>query len=217
MKHRTAARWLAIASAAALTTGALAGCSTPQGATTLDPDADVTLTWWTGQEAEANATLEGLAAEFTAEHPNVTIEVSAGASSTDQLLQKLSAGFAGGSYPDISYAYGSWASELEGSGRTLDITEQVSDADVAWDEFPESARATVQPTGEKTIGFPAIVDNLSLIYNPDLFDAAGIEYPNEDWSWDDFREAAAALTDPAKNQYGYGYSVAGSEDTTWQF
>ncbi len=217
MKHSTAARWSALAAAAVLTAGALAGCSTPQGATTLDPEADVTLTWWTGQDAEANATLEALAEEFTTEHPNVTIEVSAGASSTDQLLQKLSAGFAGGNYPDISYAHGSWASELEGSGRTLDITEKVSEPDVAWDEFPESARQTVQPTGEKTIGFPAIVDNISLIYNTALFDEAGLEYPNEDWSWDDFREAAAALTDPAKNQYGYGYSVAGSEDTTWQF
>ncbi len=103
------------------------------------------------------------------------------------------------------------------SGRTLDITEQVADPAVAWDEFPESARLTVQPTGQKTIGFPAIVDNISLIFNTDLFDAAGLEYPNEDWSWDDFREAAAALTDPAINQYGYAYSVAGSEDTTWQF
>lgn len=196
---------------------ALAGCAGGQGATELDKSAKVSLTMWTGQTEEAQKLLEGLAKEFEKDHPNVSIDVSPGASSTEDLLQKLSAGFAGGKYPDISYAFGSWASELESSQRTLDITEQVKSADVKWDEFAPSARATVQPTGAKTIGFPAIVDNLSLIYNKTVFDAAGVAYPTADWSWDDFRAAAKKLTDPATSTYGYAYSVSGSEETTWQF
>jgi multiple sugar transport system substrate-binding protein len=75
----------------------------------------------------------------------------------------------------------------------------------------------VQPTGEKTIGFPAVVDNLSLIYNKTVFDNAGVAYPTNDWTWDDFREAAKKLTDDASSTYGYAYSVSGSEETTWQF
>jgi multiple sugar transport system substrate-binding protein len=75
----------------------------------------------------------------------------------------------------------------------------------------------VQPTGEKIIGFPALVDNLSLIYNKTVFDAAGLDYPTDEWSWDDFRDAAKKLTDPATETYGYAYSVSGSEETTWQF
>lgn len=196
---------------------ALAGCASAQGATELDPDADVTITWWTGQSDEAQNILEGLAAEFEELHPNVTIEISPGASSTEDLLQKLSAGFAGNSYPNISYAFGAWASELESSQRTLDITEQVADPEVGWDEFSEAARATVQPTGEAIIGFPALVDNISLFYNKTVFDAAGVEYPTEDWTWDDFRAAAKELTDPSTETYGYAYSVSGSEETTWQF
>jgi multiple sugar transport system substrate-binding protein len=65
------------------------------------------------------------------------------------------------------------------------------------------------------IGVPAIVDNLGLIYNKSLFDAKGLAYPNDTWSWDDFRNAAKQLTDPSKNIYGTAYSVAGGEDTTW--
>lgn len=196
---------------------ALAGCAGSQGATELDPEADVTLTWWTGQSDEAQEILVGLAAEFEELHPNVTIDISPGASSTEELLQKLSAGFAGNSYPNISYSFGAWASELESSERTLDITEQVADPEVGWDEFSEAARATVQPTGEAIIGFPALVDNISLIYNKTVFDAAGVDYPTEDWTWDDFRDAAKKLTDPAAETYGYAYSVSGSEETTWQF
>jgi multiple sugar transport system substrate-binding protein len=196
---------------------ALSGCGAPQGATTLDTDADVTLTWWTGQADDAQKILEGLAAEFEEEHPNVTIDISPGASSTEDLLQKLSAGFAGGNYPDVSYAFGSWASQLESSNRTLDISDQVAEPDVKWEEFSEAARQTVQPTGEKTIGFPAVVDNISLIYNKTVFDDAGVAYPTDDWTWEDFRAAAADLTDPSTETYGYAYSVSGSEETTWQF
>ncbi|MFC8801020.1 ABC transporter substrate-binding protein [Promicromonospora sp. NPDC057138] len=218
--HIGTARGQGAAAAAALllTTALLTSCSSgAQGATALDKDADVTLTWWTGQADQAQTILTGLAEEFEQEHPNVTIEVSSGAPSTEDLLQKLSSSFAGGTYPDISYAFGSWASELADSERTLDITEQVADPAVGWEEFSGAARATAQPTGDATIGFPAVVDNLSLIYNKTVFDEAGVEYPTQDWTWDDFRTAARELTDPATSTYGYAYSVSGSEETTWQF
>ena len=208
--------WLALAAATTTAAAALTGC-TAGGATELDPDADVTITWWTGQADEAQSILEGLAEEFESEHPNVTIDISSGASSTEELLQKLSAGFASDTYPNISYSFGSWASELESSGRTLDLRDQVDDPSFGWDEFSEAARATVQPTGEAIIGFPALVDNLSLIYNKTVFDAAGVAYPTDQWSWDDFRAAAKKLTDPSTETYGYAYSVSGSEETTWQF
>jgi multiple sugar transport system substrate-binding protein len=208
----------AAAAVAAASTMILAGCSgSPQGATTLDEEAPVTLTVWTGQADQAQTILEGLAKDFEDENPNVTIDISSGAPSTEIILQKLSASFAGGNYPDVSYAFGSWASQLEASNRTLDITEKVAEPDVGWDEFSEAARQTVQPTGDKTIGFPAVVDNLSLIYNKTVFDSAGVAYPTEDWTWDDFREAAKKLTDSATSTYGYAYSVSGSEETTWQF
>lgn len=195
---------------------AVSGCGgTPdQGATKVDPQAKVKLTWWTGQTEDAEKILEGLAAQFTKLHPNVTIDVSSGAPTTDDLLQKVSAGFASGVYPDISYAFGSWASQLQESGLTLDITDKVKDPALKWEEFPASARETVTPNGQ-VIGFPAIVDNLALLYNKSVFDARKVPYPTDDWSWDDFRAAAKKLTDPAEKIYGTAYSVSGSEDTTW--
>lgn len=207
--------------AAILTVGALAaaltGCSGGSGSSTLDTKAKTTITWWTGQADAAETLLEGLAKDYERLHPNVTIDVSSGAPSTEDLLAKLSASFAGGNYPDISYAFGSWASQLEASNRTLDITKQVAEPDVDWKGLSGAARATAQPTGKKTIGFPALVDNISLLYNKKLFDDAGVAYPTDQWTWDDFRAAAKKLTDASKDVYGYAYSVSGSEDTTWQF
>ncbi|BCY11974.1 ABC transporter substrate-binding protein [Actinoplanes sp. L3-i22] len=179
-----------------------------------DPAATVELTWWTGQTEEAEKVAESLAAEYHTAHPNVTIKTSPGAPTTDDLLTKLSAGFTGGNYPDISYAFGSWAGELGGSGKTQDLTAFVQDPAFQWTEIPEAARLTAT-AGGKVIGVPALVDNLALIYNKPLFDKAGLAYPTDQWSWEDFRAAAKKLTDPKTNTYGTAYSVSGSEDTTW--
>jgi multiple sugar transport system substrate-binding protein len=184
--------------------------------TTLASDTEVTITWWHGQTAEAAELLNGLVKEYEGDHPNVTIEASSGGATTDDLLPKLQTGFASGEYPDISYAFGNWASQLGASGRTLDISDQVNASGSGWEEFPEAARATAETNGI-VIGIPAVVDNLGLIYNTKLFDEAGLEYPTNDWTWDDFRTAAKALTDPSRNQYGTAYPVAGDEDTVWRF
>lgn len=191
--------------------------SSSQASGTLDKKANVTLTMWSGQTEQAEKILVKLVAKYEKLHPNVTINLSPGASSTEDLLQKLSAAFAGNDYPDVSYAFGSWASQLEASGRTLDITKQVAQPSVKWDEFTGAARATARPTGAKTIGFPAVVDNLALLYNKTVFDKAGVAYPTADWTWDDFRAAAKKLTNASTQTYGYAYSVSGSEETTWQF
>lgn len=215
MTVRRWARGLALGAALAVAATTLAGCST-QGATVLDTKAPVHLTMWSGQSDQAEKLLQGLVAEYQREHPNVTIDMSPGASSTDELLQKLAASFAGNDSPDISYTFGSWASQLERSDRTLDLREEVAKPEVKWDEFTKAARGTAQPTGRKVIGFPAVVDNISLLYNKTVFDKAGVDYPTADWTWQDFRKAAKQLTDADSHTYGYGYSVSGSEETTWQ-
>lgn len=212
---RRPGRWIAAVAVLAVAGSALAGCAT-RGATTLDTKAPVHLTMWSGQSDEAEKLLQGLVDEYEREHPNVTIDMSPGASSTDELLQKLAASFAGNDSPDISYTFGSWASQLERSDRTLDLRETIADPDVHWDEFTAAARDTAQPTGGKVIGFPAVVDNISLLYNTTVFDRAHVAYPTADWTWTDFRKAAKQLTDADSNTFGYGYSVSGSEETTWQ-
>jgi multiple sugar transport system substrate-binding protein len=56
-----------------------------------------------------------------------------------------------------------------------------------------------------------------VIYNKDVFDAAGVDYPSPDWTWDDFRAAAAALRDESNGIYGVNYPITGDEDTVWRF
>lgn len=77
--------------------------------------------------------------------------------------------------------------------------------------YPESLVASY--TYEDTIyGIPRDFDTITLFYNTDLFDQAGVEYPTADWTWEDFRQAAEQLNKeggpwgcaiPISDQQGY--------------
>ncbi|WP_320128648.1 sugar ABC transporter substrate-binding protein [uncultured Sphaerochaeta sp.] len=56
----------------------------------------------------------------------------------------------------------------------------------------------------KLVGLPAIPMGYLIFYNKDLFDAAGVPYPTNDWTMDDFLKTAQALTKPEIKQFGYG-------------
>jgi multiple sugar transport system substrate-binding protein len=196
----------------------MAGCGGRSGgggsdAPGYNTTAAVTITWWTGQNGGAEKNAEGLVTQYQQAHPNVKIKVI-GSDNADVLLDKLTAGFDSGDYPDVSYAYGSWAGQLAASGKVLDLSNFVARPAFTWQDFPEAARATATVDG-KVIGIPALVDNIAVIFNTRLFDAAGMPYPSDSWSWEDFRAKAKRLTSPARGIYGTAYSVSGSEDTTW--
>ena len=143
MNRKSGLTILAGVATAALSSVLLVGCSSAGGSTgPADTKAPVKLTWWTGQSDAPEAMLIKLAKEFHKDHPNVTIDVSSGAPTTDDLLQKITAGFASNQYPDISYAYGSWTGALASSGRMQDITHLVAQPSVHWDQFPASGRET---------------------------------------------------------------------------
>ena len=75
---------------------------------------------------------------------------------------------AAGTYPDVVYLYGSWAANIAKSGKTVDLSDRVDEPGFAWDDFWDSSKQIVSPGG-KVIGFPALIDNLSVIYNKDIF------------------------------------------------
>ena len=46
-----------------------------------------------------------------------------------------------------------------------------------------------------------------------MFDEAGVEYPNAEWTWDDFYEAAKKLTKDDGSQWGYGINTGNNQDS----
>jgi len=54
-----------------------------------------------------------------------------------------------------------------------------------------------------------------LFYNKDLFDAAGVAYPTNDMTWDQYAELARKLTDKEKGIYGTHYHTWLSAVVNW--
>lgn len=172
------------------------------------------ITVWHGYQDTEGTAFKALLAQYNKEHPDV--QVSDLYSSNDLVLQKVLTAVRGDSAPDVAYMFGSWSPNIAQIPKLVDMSSYVSQPDWKWDDFypAERAAATV---GNKTVGVPALVDNLAIVYNKKLFADAGIEPPNVNWTWDDFRAAAAKLTDPTKGQYGWLIPADGSEDTVWHY
>ncbi|TDD08202.1 ABC transporter substrate-binding protein [Nonomuraea deserti] len=199
------------AAALLLVAGLLAGCGS---SSSDDAGGPVEITWWHGQVETQAKVIERLAADYNKAHPDVKISPAVGTTNVDDMLQKVQAVLAGGKAPDIAYMYGTWMPHLAKNPKVYDLTATVKAPEFGWDDFWPSERAVSEVNG-KVVGVPAVVDNLGVIYNKKLFDAAGLEYPDKDWTWDDFRAAAGKLT--KDGVYGTAYPVTGAEDTVWRF
>ena len=169
---------------------------------------------WHGYQDTEGEVFKKLIAQYNQDHPDV--KVNELYSSNDLVLQKVLTAVRGGSAPDVAYMFGSWSPNIAQIPQVVDMADYVSEPDWQWDDFYPAEReaATV---GEKIVGVPALVDNLAIVYNKQLFADAGVAPPSPDWTWADFRAAAAKLTDPAKGQYGWLIPADGSEDTVWHY
>lgn len=178
-------------------------------------DGPVTITVWHANVDTAAKSMEDLAAKFHAENPDITVQVEQG-SQGDQMLTKLTTVLGTDSYPDIAYVFGTDTPALSRSDKVVDLTAAVADPAFGWDDFYEGERA-VATVGDRVVAVPALVDNLALVYNKRLFADAGAPEPTADWSWDDYRSAAKALTNEGDKVFGTAYPIGGDEDTVWRF
>ena len=123
--------------------------------------------------------------------------------------KQLALGIASGELPDLVI--------LDGCGMAsfiqLGLFGDISDADINWDEYMEGPMESTMLDG-KHYGIPFATNCTALFYNKDLFDAAGIDYPDENTTWDEFHEMAKALTKDGVS--GFGNAATNTDEGTFQ-
>ena len=107
---------------------------------------------------------------------------------------KLKAQMAGGTAPDVFYVDDQLMTAFGASGQLLALDETMAEAGTSRGDFIPSL-LTIFTMGGKTYGLPKDWGTLGLIYIPEVLDEAGVDYPTTDWTWDDLRTAAKAITD----------------------
>jgi multiple sugar transport system substrate-binding protein len=135
---------------------------------------------------------------------------------SDNALTKSTVALQGDQPPDISYQYGTNMPQLATTPKLVDLTSRVNAPSFHWSDYFPGER-DVATVGGKVLGVPALVDNLAVVYNKKLFQQAGVPFPKADWTWDDFRAAAKAISDPSNNVFGLAFPADGSETTVWEY
>ena len=133
----------------------------------------------------------------------------------------LEAGATGGELPDVFWMHSNVAQKYMENDLLLDLTDKIAESDkIDMSNYYEGIVNLYQSNG-KQYAVPKDIDTIALWYNKTIFDEMGVAYPDDTWTWDDFADAAAKLTNdehwgfalaPGNNQEGYYntiYSMGG--------
>lgn len=93
------------------------------------------------------------------------------------------------------------------------LDDYLADSDIDTNDFIDAVSTLSDGLGG-TYGLPWCAATELLFYNQDMFDAAGIAYPTNDWSYEDFLAAAEALTQKDGNATSV-YGCALPDLQTW--
>lgn len=111
--------------------------------------------------------------------------------------EKILVQLAGGknSAPDVFLCFSGDVNTMAEKGAILPLDSYIAASGVKkTDYFPELFEALTANPEKKVYAFPVSWGAEALAYNRDIFDKAGVAYPNESWTWDDFRKTAQKLT-----------------------
>lgn len=177
---------------AAVTTEAAA----TEPATTSGEKVTIRLATWTGvdEAKELQAVIDKINAAST------TYQIVHEPQPADYYT-KIQTNLAGGTAADLIWLSQEYIAGYADKGVLLDITDRLAGdtrpAAKLDDYFPDVLQ-TAQYNG-RTYGLPWIAQPVMLYYNPKLFADAGVEVPNDNWTWDDFKAAAEKLTRDTNN------------------
>ncbi len=165
--------------------------------------------WDAAQRPAVEAQIEA----FRALNPNITIEPQV--VPFDDYWTKLQTGLAGGSIYDVFWVNTSNLPVYASQGAILPIEPILGEGGVDVGVYPE-ALVNAYTFDGTVYGIPRDFDTIALFYNTELFDTAGVAYPTADWTWEDLRTAAEALTvkdGDTATQWGFGATI--SEQQTY--
>ena len=139
---------------------------------------------------------------YTAQHPDVVIEVQV--TSWSEYWTKLEAAGESNTMPDIFWMHTDQILYYADFGILADLTGLYDEVDPNFwtDHYSQVSIGNASGSDGRMYGVPKDKDNVVLVYNMEMFDAAGVAYPDETWTWDDLMDASQKVYD-ATGKYGY--------------
>lgn len=173
-----------------------------------DEEVSITFGFW-GDTKEAEMKMQ-LAEAYMKEHPNVNIEFEY----TDGAgyLTKMQTWFSSNTTPDVFGVASDVLFQFLGSDLFEDLAPYIEKDNLS-SEWNMDTIDSVYTKDGKVHAVPFISKVFAMAYNKDLFDAAGLDYPTDDWTVEDMLEAARAITtgEGTDKVYGLRWGVRAPE------
>jgi multiple sugar transport system substrate-binding protein len=210
-------RRLSVVSAAVGVALVAAGCSaaggpaaaSPYEAAPSDLSASITYGVWDQAQVEAiEANLDG----FAELYPD--IDVSVNVTPYADYFTKLQTQASSDSLPDLFWLNGPNFQLYASNGKIEPITGAVEAGDIESDDYPE-ALVDLYTLDDVQYGVPKDMDTIGVWVNEALFEQAGVPLPEADWTWDDFQETAATLSEALSAEGAYGGAGGMDGQTTY--
>lgn len=174
------------------------------------PDNDIL--FWHAMGGKLGEALTAIVNDFNAQNPDVKVRMEY-MGSYASLQQKLVASLAAGNFPDIAQSFETWTTKFVQAGRVVPLSpflerESRESIEDIWPVFREANSYNgvlwAMPFNKSV---PAVY------YNQDMFQAADVPFPADDWTWDDFLAKARRLTvdldgDDRIDQFGFANSLS---------
>ncbi|SEF45691.1 sugar ABC transporter substrate-binding protein [Paenibacillus sp. UNC499MF] len=160
----------------------------------------VELTWWVDTRGDVQAAYEEIKKGFEEANPNVKINMVR--TPDDKINERISIAANTNEIPDIQQGSFFWPLSYAKKGLLVPLDDIIDKAD-----FEEKTLQSVSVDGKAYI-YPNSTVAIGLLVNKDLFKEKGaldlLPQNMQPWTYDQFMKAAKAVTDPAKQVYGYG-------------
>mgnify|MGYP001348811180 CR=1 FL=1 len=156
--------------------------------------------------------LEKTIEAFNEEHPDIEIvlEITPYA----EYFTKLDAAATGGGLPDVFWMNGPNLIKYASNGKLEPLTDFIKEDGLDLSPYPKALVDLYNYDGDQ-FALPKDFDTNALWYNKEMFDEAGVAYPDETWEWDDLVEAAKKITDPEKDVYGIVSYIQSGQASYW--
>ncbi|MBE2184375.1 MAG: sugar ABC transporter substrate-binding protein [Anaerolineae bacterium] len=184
------------------------------GAQDAAPGGEVTFVFW-DNTTETRAGWEAHVARFNEQFPDITVNlIGVPGGIWSDYLNGTATLIAGGEQPDIIWVATEGVRFLVDLGLMMPLNDLVDqDAEQLEPYFEDTAENLLNGfvIDEQLYFLPYSWNNMVIYYNRNMFDAAGIDYPSDDWTRDDFLAAAQAMTadndnDGHNDQFGFSGS-----------
>ncbi len=188
----------------------LSGCQS----SSRTADGKVRLTFQIWDVAQRDG-MQDIVDAYTAQNPNVTIDVQV--TSWDEYWTKLDAAAESNQLPDIFWMHTNQILKYANYGKLADVTHLYDDVDPNYytEHFSDISLDNARGSDGKLYGVPKDKDTIGLMYNKEMFDAAGVSYPDDTWTWDTLCEASATIYEKT-GKWGY-MAYADDQIGYWNF